>query len=120
MRFKLDENLPLAAAIVLRSHGHDVVSVLDQVASGSSDAIIAEMVRRESRILLTLDLDFADIRAYRPSDYAGILVLRPRELNAAAVLVLVERLVLAFETRSPIGCLWIVEHDRIRIHGEPG
>jgi predicted nuclease of predicted toxin-antitoxin system len=30
----------------------------------------------EGRILLTLDLDFSDIRAYLPEEFPGILVLR--------------------------------------------
>jgi hypothetical protein len=33
--------------------------------------------KREGRILLTLDLDLSDIRAYLPEEFPGILVLRP-------------------------------------------
>ena len=33
MRFKLDENLPVHAAEVLRAAGHDAVNLLDQVAA---------------------------------------------------------------------------------------
>ena len=118
MKFKIDENLPASVAAVLRRQGHDTLLVLDQVAAGTADRILAELVRRESRVLVTLDLGFADIRTYRPSDFAGMIVLRPRHLNAPSVLALVERLAVAFKTQSPAGQLWIVEDERIRIRGD--
>ncbi len=37
MRFKLDENLPMELAGLLRDAGHDVSTVLDQQLGGSSD-----------------------------------------------------------------------------------
>ncbi|MFN8548263.1 MAG: DUF5615 family PIN-like protein [Candidatus Eisenbacteria bacterium] len=115
MKFKIDENLPVAAAAALRRHGHDAVPVLDQVAAGTSDHVISDLVRREGRILLTMDLDFADIRAYRPSEFAGIVILRPRRCSAVAVLDLIERLVVVLGTQSPIGQLWIVDDRRVRV-----
>ncbi len=118
MKFKIDENLPATAAAVLRKQGHDALLVLDQVAAGTADRILADLVRRESRVLVTLDLDFADIRTYRPSEFAGIIVLRPRQLNAPSVLALVERLAVALKTQSPVGQLWVVEDERIRIRGD--
>jgi hypothetical protein len=36
---------------------------------GHSDAEIAQVCQREARVLVTMDLDFADIRAYPPQDY---------------------------------------------------
>ena len=40
---------------------------------------IAEYARRNRLILITRDLDFADIRNYPPSLYEGILVLKLRQ-----------------------------------------
>ena len=71
MRIKLDENLPDGAADVLRAAGHDAVTVLDQGMGGGVDPVIAEVCKRESRALVTLDLDFADIRAYAPASYSS-------------------------------------------------
>ena len=64
MRFKVDENLPAEVAELLRAAGHDAVSMLDQNLGGRADRIIADIVRGEKRALITLDLDFADIRAF--------------------------------------------------------
>ena len=41
MKFKTDENLPLQAAELLRSAGHDADSVLDEGLSGTSDPNLA-------------------------------------------------------------------------------
>ena len=68
--FKLDENLPSETATILRDAGFDAITVLDQEMRASPDAEIARVCRDEHRILVTLDLDFSDIRTYPPSDHA--------------------------------------------------
>lgn len=119
MRFKLDENLPDEAAELLRAVGHDAVTVGDQGMSGTDDSDVASVVRREHRALLTLDLDFSDIRTYPPSDYAGIVVLRLKRQDKVAVLQLVERLIPLLATGPLDARLWIVEQDRVRIRSAP-
>jgi predicted nuclease of predicted toxin-antitoxin system len=78
VKFKTDENLPLEAALILRDADFDCETVWDEALSGASDQTIAERVRQESRVLLTLDLELANLRAYLPNDYVGIIVLRPK------------------------------------------
>lgn len=118
MKFKLDENLPVRAVEVLRAAGHDAVNLLDQIPAGAEDAAIVQLVQREERVLVTLDLDFADIRTYEPGKYRGIVVLRPRRASADAVVRLLTRLTRAVERESPEGRLWIVDEHRIRIRGD--
>jgi predicted nuclease of predicted toxin-antitoxin system len=43
---------------------------------GSSDRHLSEICKAEGRILVTLDLDFADIRTYPPETYPGMVVMR--------------------------------------------
>lgn len=76
MRFKTDENLHPDVAGFLRAKGHDALTVWDQGLRGRPDADIAEVCRSESRALVTLDVGFADIRAYPPQNYPGLIVLR--------------------------------------------
>lgn len=77
MKFKTDENLPVEVAHLLRQEGHDALSVIDQQLAGRPDADVAVMCQSEQRALVTLDLDFSNIRAYPPADYEGIIVFRP-------------------------------------------
>jgi predicted nuclease of predicted toxin-antitoxin system len=66
-RFKLDENLPRDVQALLRQGGHDVQTALDEQLGGRPDPEILDAYVREARILVTFDLDFADIRLYPPS-----------------------------------------------------
>lgn len=77
VRFKLDENISRNALELLAHAGHDAHSVVDEQLAGGRDERILEACQQEGRILVTLDLDFADIRLYPPSKHQGIWVLRP-------------------------------------------
>jgi hypothetical protein len=76
MRFKVDENLPVEVAQLFREAGHEATTVRDQQIGGSGDAMVASICQQETRVLVTLELDFADIRTYPPAHYAGVIVLR--------------------------------------------
>jgi len=86
MKFKIDENLPIEIAEMLRPEGYDAATVHDQNMSGETDTKIASVCQREGRAIVSLDLDFADIRSYPPRDYAGIIVLRLKRQDKIHVL----------------------------------
>ena len=96
----------------LRDSGFDTVG--DEGLSGSDHEAVANRSRSEKRVLITLDLDFANIRAYPPGEHSGIIVLRMKRQDKATVLVYVRRLATALVNRSPDGELWIVDGNRIR------
>jgi predicted nuclease of predicted toxin-antitoxin system len=77
-RFKVDENLPREAQALLLDAGHDAQTVHDERLVGGPDAKILDLSIDEDRVLVTLDLDFSDIRQYPPSRHRGVWVLRPR------------------------------------------
>lgn len=93
MKFKVDENLPVEVAECLRQSGHDGNTVNQEGLGGERDARIFEVCKREHRVLITLDTDFADIRTYPPGEYPGIVVLRLNRQDKNYVLGWVERLV---------------------------
>lgn len=115
VRFKLDENLPRDAATLLRDAGHDVHTVLGEQLGGSPDSKVSETCQEESRILVTLDLDFSDIRLYPPAIHPGIWVLRPPSQSIDATLSLLRGGLLTLEVETVQGRLWIIEPHRIRI-----
>ena len=117
MEFKLDENLPCEACRILKDAGHDAVSVLDQLLGGYPDTKIAAICKSESRVLVTLDTDFANILAYPPGDFPGIVVIRTDAQAKSVVLAHIRRLVVVLESAAPQGKLWIVESNRIRVRG---
>ena len=113
-RLKLDENLPSRAALTLRQAGHDVSTALDEGLGGASDTALANACADEDRILLTLDLDFADIRAYGSPDSPGIVVLRVPRQGVASICGLLERSAQELGETSIRGGIWILEPRRIR------
>jgi predicted nuclease of predicted toxin-antitoxin system len=115
MRFKCDENLPVDVAELLGQNGHDAIGVSDQQLAGRPDADIAAACKSENRVLITLDLDFADIRAYPPGDYSGIIVLRPTLQTITALFRLTRRVLPLLDSEPLAGRLWIVDETRVRI-----
>jgi predicted nuclease of predicted toxin-antitoxin system len=118
MRFKIDENLHADAAALLAAEGHDVETVHSEGLTGNDDAVIAAHCQAESRVLVCLDLDFADIRVYPPADYAGIIVLRLGNQSRRHVLRVLRGLLGWFNREPLAGRLWIVSEADVRIRGE--
>jgi predicted nuclease of predicted toxin-antitoxin system len=115
MRLKIDENLPIDVADILRAAGHDAHSVYDESLAGAEDEKLAAVARQERRGFITLDLDFADIRAYPPQEYSGIIVLRISRQDKNHVLDTISRLLPVLQSEELLGRLWIVDDRRIRI-----
>ena len=114
MRFKFDENLPKEMATLFAEAGYDAVTVIDQQMGGEKDQDIAAVCLNEGRALVTLDLDFSDIRVYPPQLYPGIVVLRVSSQLREDLLEVGVRL-LENLTSTLQGQLWVVEDSRIRI-----
>jgi predicted nuclease of predicted toxin-antitoxin system len=115
VRCKIDENLPIDAVALLQQAGHDCQTVYDEALGGAPDQRVIDTCRAERRALLTLDLDFADLRTYPPADYPGIIVLRPAEPDKEHVLRLLARTLPVLEREALGHSLWIVEETRVRI-----
>lgn len=115
MPFKIDENLPIDVAQILVQAGYDAVTIHDQKRVGDPDPRVAVVCQAEKRAIVTLDLDFADIRTYPPHEFSGIIVLRPKTQAKAAVLSLVSRLVPLLASETLIGRLWILDENNLRI-----
>ena len=115
LRFKLDENLPADAKALLANAGHDAHSLVDERLGGSADPRVYEASQSEDRVLITLDLDFSDIRLYPPANHRGIWVLRPPSQSIERILNLL-RGALTLVGREPTDKrLWIVEPGNVRI-----
>ena len=115
MRFKLDENLPAEMADLFQRTGHDAVTVLEEQLGGISDSDLATVCVQERRAIVTLDIDFSDIRTYRPSAYSGIVVFRLNNQARDHILEIGARFLQRLSSTSLDGQLWIVEESRIRV-----
>jgi predicted nuclease of predicted toxin-antitoxin system len=117
MRFKIDENLHHDVAILLADRGHDAHTVHSEGLKGCHDNSLADHCKNEDRALVTLDLDFADIRSYPPEDYAGIVVLRIVNQSRSSALRVMASVADLLNREQLVQRLWIVTDASIRIRG---
>ncbi len=115
MKFKLDENLPELVRESLGEYGHDTHTVADEGLAGAQDETVLQACVFEDRILITLDLDFSDIRAYPPGSYPGIWVLRPAKQTFKAIDALGRAGVRLSLVERVRGQLWVIDEKRVRI-----
>jgi predicted nuclease of predicted toxin-antitoxin system len=115
MRIKLDENLPARLAPLLGVFGHDADTVPEEGLQGRDDAAVWAAAQDSERFLVTQDMDFSDIRQFRPGTHHGILLLRLRTPGRAA---LTSRLQAIFQTEdieSWKRCFVVVTERKIRV-----
>lgn len=115
MRIKIDEDLPQAAAQMLRERGYEAATVFAQGMSGLKDALLWQAVQAEQRFLVTADKGFGDIRLYAPGAHAGVLVLRPDQDGIRPVLELLERVLAHYDLQALAGAITVVTPRSIRI-----
>ena len=114
MKFKIDENLPAEFAEILRVAGFETATVADENLSGAADSALLERCRAETRVLVTLDLDFASVQAHPLKTHSGIIVFRCKSQDKQTLISVLKRILPVLHRRSPEGQLWIVQPDRIR------
>lgn len=117
MRFKIDENLHDDVVALLASEGHDAETVHAEGLRGCVDPVLAQHCASENRALVTLDLDFADIRAFPPEGSAGIIVLRVRDQSRPHVLRVMAQVIDLLHRETVSGRLWVVTDAGVRIRG---
>ncbi len=102
----------------LRYDGHDVLRPKDHLPVESPDASVIAKAQELGAILLSLNSDFADIVAYPPSRFKGILALQIRDHPEVAPHI-IERL-RNYLAKHPVaedykGKLLVIEAGRIRV-----
>ena len=115
MRIKLDENLPVEAAAVLRPLGHEVDTVADEALAGAPDEDVLAASTADGRLLITLDRGFGDIRRHPPGTHGGVVVLRPADQLAPTVTQALTYLVDTHPLDDMVGCITIVRGGLVRI-----
>ena len=117
MKFKTDENLGAEPVQLLRSKGHDVVTVRKEGLSGAPDERVSEACRSEERALISLDHDFGNVLRFPPARSFGIVILVVgRRVTPRIIQARLNEFLRALELNTLGNDLWIVEPGRIRIH----
>jgi predicted nuclease of predicted toxin-antitoxin system len=113
--FKIDENLPAEIADDLMAAGHDADTVENEGLAGADDRLMLSRVQSDGRAFLTMDKGIADVRAYPPLQYSGIVLFRLRSAGRSSVLSFVRRQLLTLLQLPLSGHLLVVSENSIRI-----
>jgi predicted nuclease of predicted toxin-antitoxin system len=119
VNLKLDENLSRHLKPALASLQHNVATVIDEDLLSQPDPIVAAAANNEGRMLLTLDLEFADLRKYPPGSHPGVILFRPRSFGPLAVNRFVEEFVRDTNLEHLAGCVVVVDPTRVRVRRPP-
>jgi hypothetical protein len=115
VNIKLDENLPAAVAPILESLGHNVDTVASEGLIGRADAEVWQAAQEHQRFLITQDLDFSDVRRYKPGTHTGLLLVR---LAQPGRLALASRVATLFSTEAVDqwrGCIVVATEHKVRV-----
>jgi predicted nuclease of predicted toxin-antitoxin system len=115
MKLKLDENLSRHLKPLLIAQGHDALTAADENLLSRPDTEVARAAATEDRMLLTLDVEFADLRKYPPGSHPGIILFRPLSLGPLWVNRFIADFMQSAHLGTLAGCIAIVEPGRVRV-----
>jgi len=99
----------------LQNEGHDIVTVHDFSLAGHEDIEILAFSLAQNRVLLTIDLDFGNIRHYPPDRHAGVIILRVRPTTLAQVHTLLAEFLQTTPQEKLVNILVVIDHNKIRV-----
>jgi len=122
MKIKLDENLPRRLASRLAGMGHDVQTVGEEGIAGRVDPVVWEAAQRETRFLITQDMDFSNAQSFVPGSHYGILLIRLRTPSRRALIQRVEDLFREEDVAQWARCFVVATERKVRVRwpAKPG
>ena len=115
LKLLCDENIPRYVMTSLTERGFDVKSVTPSI----PDDAVAAAAQKERRIIITFDSDFANILAYPPSEYFGIVRINIHTPFPDIILAALQRVFDAFTKEKDFRKkLIVVEASTFRIWEE--
>jgi predicted nuclease of predicted toxin-antitoxin system len=115
MKLKLDENLPRRLTAILKNLGHDIHTVQDEGLSGAFDADIWKRTQEESRLFVTQDMDFADLRTFVPGTHCGLLLIRLHTPSWKRLARRIQEIFQAEDVGSWLGCFVVATEAKVRV-----
>jgi predicted nuclease of predicted toxin-antitoxin system len=115
VRLLVDANLPPHLARLLRERGYEASHVGEIGLGIAGDREILERAREQGWVVVTFDLDFAELAAASGGRPAGVILLRLRSARLDKVL---GRLLVALAAAGDAlqaGAVMVVEEARLRV-----
>ena len=115
MKFKLDEWIPGEVHSHIIQLGYDVQTVHSENLTGHTDAFLWNTIQQEGRFFITMDLDFSDIRHYKPGTHYGILLIRLSKEGKTTVTEFIKWILHNYDPQEWKRSLGIATDHKLRI-----
>ena len=119
MRFLIDMGIGTRVAAWLRDRGHEVSHLREENLNRLPDPEIFQKALAEHRVILTQDLDFAEITALSRSETVSVVVLRLRNYRSQHVIRRLRTVLPAVMDELQQGAIVSVEEARYRVRHLP-
>lgn len=115
MRLFADECVYAVTTNTLRNWGHDVLTAQEAGLSGHADEDLLAFATTEKRILISIDLDFSNIRHYLPASHSGIVILKIRPTTVNSVHTILHQFIAGTSEADVQRSLVIVDRNKYRV-----
>lgn len=119
MKCVADMGIALSTVQALRQHGHDVRHLNEEGLQRLSDPLILEKARLEERLVITCDLDFADLLALGAYALPSVILLRLQNQTPASVIPRVLQVLTECREALTGGAIITIEENRYRLRRLP-
>ncbi|MFN6089187.1 MAG: DUF5615 family PIN-like protein [Cyclobacteriaceae bacterium] len=121
MRFLVDNAISPIVVKGLQNVGHDAIHVREYGLQAAEDWVLFERAEKEKRIIISADTDFAFLLASRKTNSPSVILFRKRaERNPLLQIdLLLLNLTDSICIQLEMGCILIIEQERIRIRTLP-
>jgi len=119
MKILVDMGISPQTAALLRQLNYGAVHLHELGLGRMTDADILDKARKESRVVLTHDLDFPELMAAAGADLPSIIVFRLRNMRPAHVNEYVRYVLKEFESELKTGAIVTVTENQVRTRKLP-
>ena len=119
MKFLADMGISSKTVTFLNSLAHDAVHLKDQGLHKASDAFILEKALTEDRVLLTHDLDFAELLAASGGKAPSVIIFRLRNMHPDRVNIYLSMIIETHAATLGKGVIISVDEGLIRLRHLP-
>lgn len=115
MKFLLDMPVSVLLLDVLQAHGHEGVHAYQIGKDRAPDDELLEIARRESRVIITADLDFPRLMALSLMKGPGLILFRGGNYSDSEMCDLLARVLGKVRPETLARSICVVDRKRIRV-----
>ncbi len=115
MKFLLDMPVSFLLLDALKTRGHEGVHAHQIGKDRAADEELLEIARRESRVIITADLDFARLIALSLADGPGLILFRGGDYSDREMYDLLLRVLQDVPSDALASSVCVVDKKRIRV-----